>query len=241
MGDIEIIDLREKFFKISNEIFKADLDIYAIGVYTALCRFANNETTESFPSLTTLCEMLKISRPKLIKTIKELESKSIILKKQGNSNYSNRYYLMTIPSKSHKVVNEINQGSKPHLPPSKPHLPRVVNDVYPIKTNIKILNKKTNIKKAIDIPDSLNTPLFFKTWDIWIQYKKERREKMPDTTINFQIRKLSKTPNDAVEMINQSIENGWKGLFEIKGTNKKQSVSDIYQDQIKRIKAGTLK
>ena len=27
------------------------LNIYSLGVYHALCRFANNDTTESFPSL----------------------------------------------------------------------------------------------------------------------------------------------------------------------------------------------
>jgi DNA-binding MarR family transcriptional regulator len=134
--EIEIIDLREKYFRVSNQIFNEDLDIYEVGIYTVLCRFANNDSSESFPSISRLQEMLKVSRPKVIKTLKSLTEKGIIHKKQGNTGFSNRYYLMSLPSKRELLVNEINQ-------PSKPELLGVVTEVNPIKTKVK----KTNIKK----------------------------------------------------------------------------------------------
>ena len=142
----DIIDRREKYFKVSNNIFSEDLDIYEIGIYSVLCRFANNDTSESFPSITRICNMVKISRPKAISTIKKLVSKNIILKKQGNTGYSNRYYLKSLPSKQETLVNDINQPSKQDLPPSKPRLPEVVNEVNSKKTNKKDLIKKTNYK-----------------------------------------------------------------------------------------------
>lgn len=148
--NIEIIDLREKFFKVSNNIFELNLDIYEIGIYVALCRFANNERKESFPSLNTICKMLNISKPKLIQSIKSLIEKHLIYKKSGNSKVSNRYYLLSIPIKSDEVVNDINQCSKQHLPRSKPHLPPVVNDVNSINTNIINTKEKDLI---INIPD----------------------------------------------------------------------------------------
>lgn len=144
--EIEIIDLREKYFKVSNQIFEENLDIYEIGVYSVLCRFANNNNSESFPSISRLQSMLKVSRPKIINTLKSLTDKGIIHKKTGNTGYSNRYYLMSLPSKREKLVNTINYTSKQDLPPSKPRLPEVVNEVYSKKTNTKRLREKTNIK-----------------------------------------------------------------------------------------------
>ena len=145
--EFQIVDLRENYFKVSNRIFNEDLDIYEIGVYSVLCRFANNDSSESFPSLTKICEMTKISRPKVIKVLTSLAEKEIIIKKKGHLGKSNRYYLMSLPSKRELLVNTINHGSKPHLPPSKPGLPEVVNEVYSKKTNLKKLNKKTNLKR----------------------------------------------------------------------------------------------
>lgn len=156
MNELEIIDIREHYFKVSNHIYDHDLSIYELGVYTCLCRFANNDNTESFPSISTIQKMLKISRPKVINSIKQLVEKQIVYKKMGHTGKSNRYYLLNLPSKRHLLVNEINQGSKPHLPTSKPRLPEVVNEVYSKKTYIKKTNKKTKGK---------TDPIFYDEWD----------------------------------------------------------------------------
>lgn len=146
--DIEIIDLRECHFRVSNHIFNNGLSVYELGVYFCLCRYANNKNTESFPSITTLQKMLNISRPKVIESLKKLVEEKLIHKKQGHTGKSNRYYLLDLPSKRHLLVNTINQGSKPHLP-------EVVNPVNPKKTHIKKTNEK----------DSHDQELFNTFWD----------------------------------------------------------------------------
>jgi len=208
--ELEIVDLREKYFKVSNQIFEEKLDIYEIGVYSVLCRFANNDSSESFPSITRIQEMLKVSRPKIVKTLKSLTEKGIIHKKSGNKGYSNRYYLMSLPSKRELLVNEINQ-------PSKPQLPQVVNEVNSIKTN----NKKTNNKdytKENNILLANKEFNFIVAWKEWVAYRLSLKKKMTEITINKQLKMLSKQPN-AVDVINQSIEKGWSGLFPIKEFN----------------------
>jgi len=58
---------------------------------------------------------------------------------------------------------------------------------------------------------------FALAWDEWIAYRKEIKKKMTSRTIKGQLKRLSTfTEPIAVAMINQSIENGWTGLFELK-------------------------
>jgi DNA-binding MarR family transcriptional regulator len=149
LNELEIVDRREHYFKVSNHIFNQELNVYEIGVYSCLCRFADNDSTESFPSITKIQKMLNVSRPKVVSSIKSLVEKKIIFKKMGHTGKSNRYYLLNLPSKQQLLVNDINQGSKPHLPTSKPRLPEVVNEVNSIKTYSKKTNKKDLGKKAL--------------------------------------------------------------------------------------------
>ncbi|NHZ85010.1 MAG: hypothetical protein GWP19_03915 [Planctomycetia bacterium] len=212
---IQLIDLREKFFRVSNNIFDMNLDVYEIAVYSVLCRYANNDSKMAFPSLSTLCKLLKISRPKLIKTIKSLNEKHIIYKLAGNQKTSNKYYLLSISSNADELVNDIYQPSKPRLPASKPRLPGVVNEVYSIKTNTIKTNKENLIINTV-YPDNLNTKLFIDKYEEWIKYRKEIKHKMVTSTINKQLKMLAKYDvNKTIAMIDQSIENGWTGLFDI--------------------------
>ncbi len=134
--NFQIVDLREKYFKVSNRIFDHKLDAYEVSIYCLLCRYADNDTTESFPSISNLSNTLSISKPKVISTIKSLVDKGIVYKKQGDRVTSNKYYLMSLTTQREKVVNEVNH-------PSKQDLPGVVNEVNTKKTNLKTLNKNT--------------------------------------------------------------------------------------------------
>ena len=87
---------------------------------------------------------------------------------------------------------------------------------HPIPDNNK--NVK-NVKKD-------NTPL--PPWldeKIWNEYRRHRKEIKSKLTPRAEVlaigklEKLKDAGNDPVEVINQSIMNGWKGLFELKGDN----------------------
>lgn len=58
--------------------------------------------------------------------------------------------------------------------------------------------------------------LFVIAWQRWIAYKKERKEKFTETTRASQLKTLAgfKDEQAAVEAIEQSIRNGWRGLFD---------------------------
>ena len=89
----------------------------------------------------------------------------------------------------------------------------------------EIYKEKKKRKKETDVSFDdfpiLNTPDFIEKWELWKAYKKERKEKFTDSTQMLQLGKLSKFAkekglNYALKVIDQSIEQGWQGLFPLK-------------------------
>lgn len=65
-------------------------------------------------------------------------------------------------------------------------------------------------------PQSLNTPEFAAAWLEWVEYRREKRQKITPTTERKQWKKLAQhSPAVAVRMLERSIENGWTGLFDL--------------------------
>jgi len=89
--------------------------------------------------------------------------------------------------------------------------------------SIKERQKKT-LKKEDScffdlIPDELKTIEFKEAWQDWITYKKEKKDKLTVSTAKLQFKKLIRFLNEGmnpVEVINQTITEGWKGLFPLK-------------------------
>ncbi len=107
--------------------------------------------------------------------------------------------------------------------------------------NVNILSPqvrlgKDSIGKEIQLPNWLNK----KSWDEWLEFRKEIKKKMTPTTIKKQIQFLFLNQDDHVRIINQSIMNGWQGLFVLKkdfkpreipkrDEQKESSVSDSFK------------
>jgi len=69
-------------------------------------------------------------------------------------------------------------------------------------------------------------------WDYWLKYKKERKDKKYTTTgeqatINNLYNKAGGSMDKAAEIINQSIQQNWAGLFAIKDHQNKEQVTDL--------------
>lgn len=92
-----------------------------------------------------------------------------------------------------------------------------------------------------------DTDDFRRAWDEWIQYKKEKKQKLTPKTKEMQLRTLgAKSEREAIGMIAQSITNGWTGLFDLKKTNNgkqptastNEQVSDLVDSYLAAKKAG---
>lgn len=74
---------------------------------------------------------------------------------------------------------------------------------------------KKNYKEE-PLPDWLDKEV----WLSWISYKKERKEKLTTATISLQLRELKKDIPHHKQIIEQSIRNGWRGIFPLKDNVK---------------------
>ena len=112
----EVRDLREKGRFIMDDKFLNGyarfLKIYALGVYSSLCRYANKEQ-KCWPSIKRITKELNIGRNKVIDSIKYLEFWKIIKKKRVGLHCTNRYFLLkkdvwkTINEESLKEFSEV--------------------------------------------------------------------------------------------------------------------------------------
>lgn len=76
--------------------------------------------------------------------------------------------------------------------------------------------KKVSRGTEVLIPLPFNSHAFTFAWNEWNDYRREMRKKLTPSTAKKQLAKLAKFPeHTAIEMINQSIEKGWSGLFEV--------------------------
>lgn len=104
----------------------------------------------------------------------------------------------------------------------------------------KKMEQKENKIKNYEIPDWLDKEV----WEDWKQYKKERKQKFTPLTIKRQLKLLSEHQADHKQIINNSIQNGWTGLFPLKGNYEKQKVyknTNQNDDMIEKLKAMTIK
>ena len=79
------------------------------------------------------------------------------------------------------------------------------------------VSSKAEKKSTIELPDKLNTPEFLAAWEEWQLYRKQKRKTLTDVSIKKQIEFLASIGvQDAVISINESIKNGYTGLFPVK-------------------------
>jgi len=86
-----------------------------------------------------------------------------------------------------------------------------------VEKNCDVSVKTTKSENEVKIPDKLNTPEFLQAWEEWQTYRKQRRQTLTAFSIKKQLEFLSSIgAKDAVISINESIKNGYTGLFKVK-------------------------
>jgi len=83
-----------------------------------------------------------------------------------------------------------------------------------------------------EIKYAFESEKFGSMWDYWLKYKKERKDKKYTTTgeqatIKGLFDKAEGSIEKAAEIINQSIQQNWAGLFEVRDHQNKSQVTDL--------------
>lgn len=101
-----------------------------------------------------------------------------------------------------------------------------------VEKNCDVSVKTTKSENEVKIPDKLNTPEFLQAWEEWQTYRKQKRQTLTAFSIKKQLEFLSSIgAKDAVISINESIKNGYTGLFPVKqaARNKNNSGFDAME------------
>jgi hypothetical protein len=90
-------------------------------------------------------------------------------------------------------------------------------EVQTIKSNKRDKTTKSPQDEIHELLSSFPSDPFQRTWQEWEQYQKEKKKKLTLTMIRQQLKLLAAySEAEAIAMIEQSIRNGWQGLFELK-------------------------
>lgn len=189
-----------------------------------LIKLADNASDqgECWPSYQHIADQCEISKRSVMLHVSNLEAQGLLKKEirkggpKGNS--SNLYYLtLTGAAYSPGVVQEIHQGSAGAAPGgSAGAAPRTSHSFEPVTESVEqtVADAPSAKKKAQKFDPMTCKPanVSEQTWADWCQHRKEIRKPLTATTCAKQAKTLAgHHAPDAV--INQSISNGWTGLF----------------------------
>lgn len=93
-------------------------------------------------------------------------------------------------------------------------------DVTPMSQNSNARIEKNRIDKSntdTGLPEWLDK----EAWDSWTRYRIDIRKKLTPQSIKLQLRALEQDIPNHRAMIENSIKNGWTGLFAVKSENKR--------------------
>ncbi|MFZ5590661.1 MAG: helix-turn-helix domain-containing protein [Bacillota bacterium] len=161
---------RKNWFWDYNDIFGSNLSANAMLVRLYLARCANGDR-QAWPSLNTIARNCKISKPTVIKALRELEEKGwlkkIIRQRPSQEYETTVYVLLDAPTPNPSQDTEGgNGGSKTDLPPVKnitsapgegvvKNCRGVVNEVYHVVKQVDLNNTHRTILKDLDQEDLL--------------------------------------------------------------------------------------
>ncbi|AYG07737.1 helix-turn-helix domain-containing protein [Pseudomonas fluorescens] len=194
-----------------------------------------NDVGECWPSYQHIADQCEIGRSTVKVHIRELEKCGLLrreFRRKGELNQSNLFHL------------SLNSGSGAALPGAGDNpgggagaAPRTSHSFEPVKEPVKepvakAPSRKKSKAEKFDPLTAKPTNVSATAWADWCQHRKEIRKSLTATTCARQAKTLA-GHHDADAVINQSISNGWTGLFPEKVTAGGRTVGNgpDYYDQ----------
>lgn len=105
--------------------------------------------------------------------------------------------------------------------------------------NVTTENKREENKRIREKREESNTPLIpqginQEAWTDWAQHRKEIKKPLTPTAMEKQFKLLLEYPYDQKEIIDQSIQNSWQGLFAPKRTPQQKNLAQRNREAFKK-------
>ncbi len=161
------------------------------------------DTKGCYASNAYLSEVVGCSKRHIQGLINELVDKSLIVRSETGMGNAKTRLLTTISTLAFQGMTPCD----PVHPPVKHSSPPPCTVVHP--------NRKEDKKEDKDTPLPPWGEGMAKAWDEWVQFRKEKKARLTSTTITKQFELLASLSSEAeaIECVQQSIRNGWQGLF----------------------------
>lgn len=218
---------------LDNPIIMKDSDHLAVWTYLLL-----NATHAEYPALfkgqkimlqpgqlitgrKSIAEKLSINESKVRRILDSFENDQQIDRQRSNQK-------SLISLKNWELYQIFDQQSEQQMTNNRP-----TDDQQPT-TN----KKNKNVKKdKNDINTYCENPLLNDAIVEFVKYRKSIKKPMTDKAISLMIGKLNKMTSDVgeqIEILNQSILNGWQGIFPLNKQNNQNSRTEIVPDWMKK-------
>lgn len=213
----------------------------ALEIYAIIYGFSQVSHQEFTASINYLCEWLGATRPTVINTLKDMVDKGLLTKESNEKNgvIYNRYTAVVPDFTGGK---KILLPSKEILPPSKNSLPNNIDNNIDNKNNSLPNGKEEQApetKEYNNYGDIYKDPIYS---DIRVALEKFVKSLSDKHGYNPRVTTVAKfaetlrkhSSNNlelAMRIVDQSIDNGWKDLYQLKNKHSRDAVSTPFNPE----------
>ena len=157
------------------------------------------KNADAWPSQTTIAAAMNATKRGVQKWQSELEAAGIIRVDVGKGRTSTNRYRLNLEALQQKPDTNDEHSS-----------PEMTNTVRTERTI-----ERTRKEQAIFFPSELDNEEFKTAWSQWVEFRREIKKRLTASTITKQLTKLATWGSlKAIQSIENSISNGWQGLFD---------------------------
>ena len=212
-----------------------ELTLASKAVYSYFCSFTGSGDT-CFPSRSKICFDLGVSKDRLGKCLSQLTERGYIRVEQvKNERGQFSHNLYTLPD----IVFPCTENPDTVCPDTEK------KDTKKNSSKTNNISKKNNSKSVWDSLKEAGYGLDYydihdlvKAIDKFVEFRKGIKKPMTDYAIELMVKKLYEFTKgnicDSVDILEQSIMNGWQGIFPLK-ENKGNSVSNAIKNRVSNV------
>lgn len=195
-------------------------------VLLALADNANDEG-ECYPSLTNIASRCEMHRATVVRSIQTLERDGHVSRtvRMGRNTVYQVHPSQPATSSTERLVAQSNQSQGATNPSQPATSPSPLINPSPSENRHKPSKGKranrSNLETVPDEPPPSN--LNVEAWHRWEQYRKQIRKPIQPASKLAAQRKLAAFGTDQAAVVEQSIANGWQGVFALKPDAKPKS------------------
>lgn len=226
-----VAKLNESVFDRGRRIRNADLTSGQTFYLLTLNEFIGNNQN-AWPSQETLARAMNATRRSVQRWQAEMVTAGVLEVASGRGCRLSNHYRLNLNKLTPKPQSEPLWNSDTVSPLEEPNSdtasPLIATQC---RMNSDTMSHRKNMNNHLKdqrgaIPENLLTESFTKAWADWLAYRRQQKQSLAPATIEKQLAKLAAWgPVVAVQAIHESIEYGWKRLFEPKhGVNGKATL-----------------